>query len=390
MTEVTALEHSTLIVPYECLNRSFRNAQKVVDREVSHINSSNDKLRKLSSKSHASVKETCNELDDILNKLHSLRKKSIDALRQEQHKLEIIHNRLLYLKEQAGKKKNMLWKCNRLNRMLVDYFLRNGYYDTAIQMAENSEIKDLVDIDLFLIAKEVENSLCQKNLSMCLQWCHSNKSKLKKLQSTLELNLRIQEFVELIKSNQRLDALLYARKHFTSSGNDTALAVPEIQKTVMALLAFQPDTQIKRYQELFDPDRWILLIEQFRKENLAIHQLNSQSMLEIVLQCGLASMKTPHCFHEEEQKKDCPVCNKVFNELAKPLPFAHSSQSRLLCHISGNQMNEHNHPLMLPNGNVYGELSIHEKASDSIDNTVVCPRTLEAFALEEVKKIFIM
>lgn len=390
MAEITALEHSTLIVPYECLNRSFRNAQKVVDREVSHINLSNDKLRKLSSKSQVSVKETCKELDDILKKLNSLKKKSNDVLNQEKEKLETVHNRLIYLKEQVGTKKTQFWNRTRLDRMLVDYFLRNGYYDTAIQMAENSEIKELVDIDLFLVAKEVETSLCQKNLLTCLQWCHANKSKLKKLQSTLELNVRIQEFVELIKSNQRLGALVYARKHFTSGGNDSTLAVPEIQKTVMALLAFKPDTEIKRYKELFDPARWNLLIEQFRKENLFLHQLNSQSMLEIVLQCGLASMKTPHCFHEEEQKKDCPVCNRVFNELAKPLPFAHSSQSRLLCHISGDRMNEHNHPLMLPNGNVYGEVSMHQMASDSIENTVVCPRTLEAYALEEVKKIFIM
>ena len=393
MSETKAIEHSALIVPYECLNRSFRNAQKVLDREVSHVNSANDKINKLSSKTQqqVSLKESCKELDELLKKLHSLRSKSQEALQQEQQRLGNLHDRVTYIKEQASGKRNIVWKNNRLNRMLVDYLLRNGYYDTAAVMARNSNVENVVDIDLFIVAKNVEGSLLKKDLSTCLQWCHANKSKLKKLQSTLELNVRIQEFVELIRSKQRLNALLYAKKHFTGgSSTDDYVAVPEIHKTVMALLAFKPDTQIERYQKLFDPSRWGLLIKQFRKEKLALHQLNPQSMLEIVLQCGLASMKTPHCFHEDETKNDCPVCNRLFNKLAKPLPFAHSSQSRLLCHISGDCMNENNHPLMLPNGNVYGEVSLNQLASESESNTIVCPKTLEEYALEEVRKIFIM
>lgn len=41
--------------------------------------------------------------------------------------------------------------------------------------------------------------------------------------------------------------------------------------------------------------------------------------------------------------------------LAAPLPMAHCSQSRLFCSISGLPLNEHNQPMMLPNGHVYGE-----------------------------------
>lgn len=49
------------------------------------------------------------------------------------------------------------------------------------------------------------------------------------------------------------------------------------------------------------------------------------------------------------------MCQDSFNELAQPLPFAHCSQSRLVCAISGLPLNEHNLPMMLPNGYVYGE-----------------------------------
>lgn len=389
MSEIKSLEHSSLVVPYECLNRTFRNAQKVVDREVSHVNSTNEKLRKISSKQNTSVDEACKELDELLKKLYVLKEKSTSAVEQELQRLSEIHKRVDFLKDQMDGKKVVVWKHHRLNRMLVDYFLRNGYYDSALHLAETTDIKHLVDIDHFFVAKQVEMSLHQKNPSTCLQWCHSNRSKLKKLQSTLELNVRIQEFVEFVKSENRMDALVYARRYFSGVGSDS-LAIPEIQKTVMALLAFKPNTEIKRYKELFDPARWELLVEQFRKENLALYQLNTQSTLEIVLQCGLASMKTPHCYHEDEHKRDCPVCNRIFNELAKPLPFAHSSQSRLLCHFSGEQMNEHNPPLMLPNGNVYGKGAIQKLVALHEASAIVCPRSQAIYTHDDVKKIYIM
>ena len=389
MSEVKALEHSTLIVPYEVLNRTFRNAQKQIDRDVSHVNSANDKLRKILSNSTATVEDACSELDELVNKLHALKNKSNDALDQEKTKLFHIQKRVSYLKDQSDSKKSIIWKHHRLNRILVDHFLRNGYYDSAIMLAETSEVQHLVDTEQFSAAKQVEKTLKEKNPAVCLQWCHSNKSKLKKLQSTLELNVRIQEFVELVKSEERKDALIYARKHFSGNTPDS-LAIPEIQKTVMALLAFKPNTEIKRYKELFDATRWDLLVEQFRRENLSLYQLNSQSTLEIVLQSGLASLKTPHCFHEDEQKRDCPVCNRLFNKLAKPLPFAHSSHSRLLCNHTGYQMNEHNPPMMLPNGHVYSETAIHRLSSMSDQDSIVCPRSKSLFTKDEVKKIYIM
>ena len=40
MTDIKSLEHPTLKVPYELLNKKFRSAQKVLDREISHVHNS--------------------------------------------------------------------------------------------------------------------------------------------------------------------------------------------------------------------------------------------------------------------------------------------------------------------------------------------------------------
>ena len=41
-------------------------------------------------------------------------------------------------------------------------------------------LQDLTNIDLFMTSKMVEESLKQRETSLCLSWCNENRSKLKK------------------------------------------------------------------------------------------------------------------------------------------------------------------------------------------------------------------
>ena len=41
--------------------------------------------------------------------------------------------------------------------------------------------QDLTNIDLFLVSKDIEESLAGKETGKCLAWCHENKSKLRKM-----------------------------------------------------------------------------------------------------------------------------------------------------------------------------------------------------------------
>ena len=63
----------------------------------------------------------------------------------------------------------------------MEYFLRVGYYNTALKLAEHAEIEDLTNIDLFMMSKAVEESLVNRETAPCLNWCYENKSKLRKL-----------------------------------------------------------------------------------------------------------------------------------------------------------------------------------------------------------------
>lgn len=383
MADIKSLEHPTLKVPYELLNKKFRAAQKQLDREVSHVQAAALELERGLAVDKVGAGEISRLLGGMVEKLQVLKRKAEESISEELQVGYVCKRRLDHLKEHTG---GAQWRRRRLDRMLVEYFLRRGYYNAATRLAQTSDLGDLTNIDIFLVSRDVENSLMERETSKCLAWCHDNRSKLRKLKSSLEFNLRIQEFVELVRSDRRLEAVRHARKHFSTYEEDQ---LQEIQHC-MALLAFPANTEISPYKEMLLESRWDKLVEQFRQENYRLFQLASQSVFTVALQAGLSALKTPQCYSSRENRNaSCPVCQDWLNILAMPLPFAHCSQSRLVCHISGLPLNEHNQPMVLPNGYVYGEQALMQMAAEN-NGQVICPKTKEIYPYKKVEKVYVM
>lgn len=114
----------------------------------------------------------------------------------------------------------------------------NNFHSAQKIVEHNPELAELTNLDIFLVARNVELTLAQQQTQAALAWIHDHKSKLRKIKSNLEFRLRQQEFVELIKADRRMDAVRHARKYLTSMED-----VPweEVQHC-MALLAFPADT----------------------------------------------------------------------------------------------------------------------------------------------------
>nr|KAF6431807.1 macrophage erythroblast attacher, E3 ubiquitin ligase [Rousettus aegyptiacus] len=266
-------EYPTLKVPYETLNKRFRAAQKNIDRETSHVTMVVAELEKTLSSCPA-VDSVVSLLDGVVEKLSVLKRKAVESVQAEDESAQLCKRRIEHLKEHSSDQPAAagLWKRKRMDRMMAEHLLRCGYYNTAVKLARQSGIEDLVNIEMFLTAKEVEESLERRETATCLAWCHDNKSRLRKMKSCLEFSLRVQEFIELVRQNKRLD-------------------------------------------------------------------------------------------------------------------MAHCANSRLVCKISGDVMNENNPPMMLPNGHVYGYNSL---LSIRQDDKVVCPRTKETFHFSQAEKVYIM
>ncbi|KAF3578644.1 hypothetical protein DY000_02032655 [Brassica cretica] len=261
------------------------------------------------------------------------------------------------------------WNNTKLKRILVDYMLRMSYFETASKLSESSNISDLVDIDIFREAKKVIDALKRREVASALAWCADNKTRLKKSKSKLEFQLRLQEFIELVRADSYKQAILYARKHLTPWG---ATHMNELQH-VLATLAFKSTTECPKYKALFEPQQWDVLVHQFKQEFCKLYGMTMEPLLNIYLQAGLTALKTPYSFEEGCTKED-PLSQESFRKLALPLPYSKQEHSKLVCYISKELMDTENPPQVLPNGYVYSTKALKEMA-DKNKGEIKCPRT---------------
>ncbi|XP_046973115.1 E3 ubiquitin-protein transferase MAEA [Vanessa cardui] len=393
MNEIKSLEHATLKVPYEVFNKRYRNAQRVLDVEARQVATSVSDID-TATKKGANSGEIDTLLGGMVEKLTTMKRKASEAITEEVQAAFVCKKRLEHLKEQAealadpsapqAKTQMNQWRKVRLDRMLVDYFLRNGYYDSANKLADVRGLRDLTNVDIYAAAAEVESELSARRTARCLQWCADNRSKLRKLNSTMEFKIRIQEFIELVREDKRLEAVRYAKKHF-SSYEDGQLE--DIQHC-MGMLAFPKDTSVEPYRSLLGGWRWGALVAQFRWEHARLMHPARLPALPVTLQLGLAALNTPQCCSEATRVAACPACQPPLSALARTLPHAHCSHSRLVCRLSRLPLNEHNQPMVLPNGQVYGEKALKEMMKEH--GSIICPKTKEVFCMKRVEKVYVM
>ncbi|KAI8129428.1 hypothetical protein FF38_04800 [Lucilia cuprina] len=393
MSEIKSLEHSTLKVPYEIINKKFRVAQKTIDREVDQIqNISRDVEKALTT--HPTVSDVSKMVGNVVQRLQVLKRKSEESINEELNAAYVCKKKLGHLKGIAQPEISSdmeiwhasidQWKRMRMDRMVIEHLLRLGYYETANRLSNHSDIRHLTNLDIFHTSREVEEDLLSFKTTKCILWCMDNKSKLRRINSNIEFNLRVQEFVELVRKDLRTEAVIHARKHFPAFEKTQIKEICEC----MALLAYQPNTTIEPYRSLFDYSRWKDLVLKFRNENYRLFQISSQSLLSIAVQAGLSSLKTPQCFSTNCKNLNCPVCQEDFNKIATNLPYSHCVQSRLICRITGLPLNEHNLPMMLPNGQIFGQLAIPQITKEN--GVVVCPITNTKFSTPKIEKVFVM
>ncbi|KAD6796611.1 hypothetical protein E3N88_07507 [Mikania micrantha] len=341
LTESLKLEHQFVRVPFEHYKKTIRANHRVVEKEVSAL------ISGLPDTTDLSQDDAVRHLNSLVSRLQGLKRKLEDGSKAEHLQEQRCRARLDHLESADGDNVSE-WSNTRLKRILVDYMLRMSYYDTATKLAESSNIQDLVDIDIFYEAKKVIDALQNKEVAPALAWCADNKSRLKKSKSKFEFQLRLQEFIELVRSENSVRAVMYARKYLAPWASTY---MKEFQK-VFVTLAFTSNTGCEIYKVLFEPKQWDYLMDQFKQEFCRLYGMTLEPLLNIYLQAGLSALKTPFCYDDDCPKED-PLSQESFRKLAMPLPFSKQHHSKLVCYITKDLMDTENPPLVLPNGYVY-------------------------------------
>lgn len=244
------------------------------------------------------------------------------------------------------------WSDVRLQRMITDWLLRRGYLDAADKFVTRNGIAPLTDLALFKELSAIRSSLIPtspsagtstttpsatpasppRTCALALAWCMDNKVALRRIKSTLEFDLRLQEFIDLCRNRSPeslASAVTHARRHLLPAQRTAqdALAQKEesdsttlpsaaehtteddegaeelrrnnekIVETVSrawGLLAIGPGGWA--YEDLYSYSRYSKLYDTLRTAALSIHSLPPQPLLHIALSAGLSSLKVPACY----------------------------------------------------------------------------------------------
>ncbi|KAK3715981.1 GID complex subunit containing RING finger motif [Vermiconidia calcicola] len=340
------LDQPLLRLPHELLRKNLKSAQRQIEMTNKSVTSA------VQASNNHSPADTLASLDATLAKAQNLTRK-LEALQSEekalhkQQKARIQHLEELHEIPSLSDVKYDNWSHARLDRLLVDYLLRQGYTQSAKELAQEKGVEDLVDIGVFEECGRIEKSLQEGKTQECLTWCGENKQALKKIDNNLELELRLQQFIELARSGemkQRLEAMIYARKHL-AGGQD-----PKFALQAAGLLAQPPDTPVEPYRTMYSHGRYEDLARQFLKTHHELLTLPPQPLLHIALSAGLSALKTPACHSVHALQPStltgapvCPICSTELNELARNVPYAHHTKSYM-----------EDDPVVLPNGRVFG------------------------------------
>ena len=365
-------------MPYELHRRAHKTAQRLIEHEKESLTLTLKETAKAAASQ--SQPTTISNIDDMIKRMENLKRK-LSALASEEEKLHRQSKaRLAHVKElecipTAADVKYDEWSKVRLNRLLVDYLLRSGYVETAIKLAKSQCIEDLVDVDAFVQCQKIEQSLKRGETKHALLWCADNKQSLKKMGSNLEYELRLQEYIELVRKKDRMQAARDYARRYLATNEDKDFTI-----RAAGLLSFGPTTLVEPFKNFYAPSRWPYLSRLFLKTYHDLLSLPQNPPLHIALSAGLSALKTPSCHSthpspssalnantiaaspqpdgndksntgkEKNSSKPaaigqsvCPICSTELNALARNVPYAHHSKSIV-----------ESDPVVLPNGRMYG------------------------------------
>ncbi|VDO16646.1 unnamed protein product [Haemonchus placei] len=87
-----------------------------------------------------------------------------------------------------------IWRRDRqqVARLICLQMLRCGHIESAKALAEEMNVTNMVDLDVFSKVQRVINALLNKDTAPCLEWIAEHRSKLRRMNSKLEQVVRVQ------------------------------------------------------------------------------------------------------------------------------------------------------------------------------------------------------
>jgi hypothetical protein len=296
------------------------------------------------------------------------------------------------------------------------------------------------DVRLCRDAFNVHKSLVEtQDPEPAVQWCVEHRWALKRLNSTLEVDLRLQQFLRFVQQGDAIGAVSFARKHLAIH----ATTHGKVQRGMGSLAFLGLDLGKTPYRDLIGQEGWRNVTDTFRTQIFQVLGLKEElSPLRIGVRAGLSVLITPFCTvkrksnrHIDGEDNDdttmmedvivsgggsnttsattttnpssttntntisssilqrgegCPCCDPILSPLASTLPHVKRERSILTCRLSRNRMESD--IAVLPNGQAFsrGELERLVIRGTPRGDVIKCPITGEEFLWKDVRRAYVL
>jgi macrophage erythroblast attacher len=433
-SEHLLLDQPLLRLPNELLRKNFRSAHFTIEKDTSALKTLLKESATAAVSGRASQQDVLRNLDAMIARMRGVKRK-LSAHADEEGRLHdqtgarIRHLDEMYSLHTYEDVKYEAWSRQRLDRLIADYFLRQGFLESARLLAKERDMEKLVDVETFENMGRIRLALLDGSVVEALAWCQDNKKELRKMESKLEFMLRFQQYVELIRlgtQEKLLEAIAHAKKWLIPF---RAQYPKEVQQAC-GLLAMPPTaSNAACYANVYKP-RWQELADLFTTTHNQLLSLPSVPLLHIALSSGLSALKTPACHaHQQQQEKQeqekkattapgkgavaggssgndddtdgatittsgpgapivhdtlgqglCPICSTELNDLARYVPYAHHTKSHVQPDL-----------VMLPSRKARSrQLLLDEAKKAGLEPDMVRdPVTQSLCHVDELKKVYI-
>ncbi|KFA65993.1 hypothetical protein S40285_07188 [Stachybotrys chlorohalonatus IBT 40285] len=391
-SEHLLLDQPLLRLPNELLRKNFRSAHAVIDKDTTALKALLKESATAAVSGRASQPDVLRGLDAMLARMRGVKRKLAvhadeEARLHRQLDARVAHLDELYAVNSLEDVKYENWSRRRLDRLLADHLLRHGFNETASALAANRGMENLVDVPTFVSMSRIRQALLRGSVTEALAWCNENKKELRKMESKLEFELRLQQYIELVRTQSQpklIDAIAHAKKYIIPCRSTQ----PKLVQEACGLLAVPPTSPAaSTYAHLYRPGRWDDLAELFTTTHNSLLALPSVSLIHIALSSGLSALKTPACHvtHLESTASSfgqgvCPICSLELNELSKNVPYAQHTKSHVEPDLH-----------LLPNGRVYGKqrLEMQARKAGLPDGVIQDQLTGQQYKFGDLKKVYI-
>lgn len=318
------LNHPLLRVPFEQVNKSFRLYHKQLTKELGVVTKTIvDLHQEQQPAQRMDVDALIGKLGELTNRIQDLKHDAKQKVAEQQRDLEICLRRARYVKElekaashldpkksssSVDEELKSSTQSSITNRLIADYMLSRGLLGSSKIIQESNGVDFLVDHGLHVECQVILRDLQAHNTSTALAWCAQNASRLRRLQSRLEFRLRLQEFIEFVRSHKQLEAIQYAQVFLTPlamqrEDRDVQRADYEEIEAAMGTLAFKlpEESGQVHYAKLFAVDRWTQLVDDFQRTFFEAYGIHDPPSLCVALYTGLSTLNTRTCQRNRDE-----------------------------------------------------------------------------------------